>query len=407
MKKTITILCTLLLIITCISLSSCNAVGVDTGDFECTFDTKNNTATIVAYNGSDTEITIPDSFGKFTVTEIGWGAFSQKYDIVKIILPKELKIIGSAAFEYCVGLEQIVLPENVETIGNTAFYNCRGLKEINIPKNVKSIGLCVFSGCSSIEKFAVDSQCTSYSSDESGALLDKTQKNLIQYPLGGKRKTYTMPETIEEISSYAFEKATNLENVTFSSKLKKIGSYAFSGSSVIEAELPEGLEEIGISAFSETPLINLTLPDGLKTIGEGAFSHCSSIVDVSIPASVSTIGQSAFYMCSAIEAFSVDLESKYFVNDQYGALFNKDMSILICYPVASTIAEYKIPSTVKTISANSFSPSLNLTKVIIPDSVEVIESMAFAYCTNLEDVVYEGIAPGTAPGKIAEDAFKK
>ena len=403
MKKIITLLCTLSLIFTCILLSSCNAVGVDTGDFECTFDTKNNTATIVAYNGSDTEITIPDSFGKFTVTEIGWGAFSQKFDITKITLPNGLKIIGSAAFEYCVGLEEIILPETVESIGNTAFYNCRSLKQITIPNGVKSIGICVFSGCSSVEKFEVDKQSSAYSSDESGALLDKSQKNLIQYPLGSKRKTYTMPETVEEISGYAFEKATNLENVTFSSNMKKIGSYAFSGSGIVEAELFENLEEIGISAFSETPLASITLPDGLKTIGEGAFSHCSSIVDVTIPASVSTIGQSAFYMCNAIEAFSVDMESKHFVNDQYGALFNKDMSILICYPVASSIAEYKIPSTVKTISANSFSPSLNLTKVIIPDSVETIESMAFAYCTNLEDIVYEG----TKPNKIAEDAFKK
>ena len=246
MKKLITLFFVCLLVLLCAFLASCDAVKVDTGDFECTFDTKNNTATIVKYNGNDAEITIPDSFGKFTVTEIGWGVFSQKYDVTKITLPSTLKSIGASAFEYCISLEQITIPEKVESIGNSAFYNCRGLEEIYIPKSVKSIGLCVFSGCSSIEKFEVDKENTAYSSDEYGALLNKSQKNMIQYPIGSQRKSYTLPDTVEEISSYAFEKATTLENVTFSNNLKKIGSYAFSNSSIIEVELLEGVEEIGI-----------------------------------------------------------------------------------------------------------------------------------------------------------------
>ena len=400
MKKTLLFF---LVLITAISLFACQKAPSDTGDFECSFDNSTMTATITAYNGSDEDVVIPSAFGKYTVTSIDRAAFSEKYEIASVTLPETLVNIGASAFELCVGIKTIEIPEGVKTIGNTAFANCRGLKEVTIPKSVEAIGICAFTGCTSLESIEVDPSNTSYSSDRYGALLDKEQKNLIQFPLGSDRKTYIMPESVKVIASYAFEKSKNIETVEFSPVLEKIESYAFQGSSIKTAVFGDSLTEIGAFCFNESKLSTLELGRSVKTLGDSAFSWCTFLGGFSIPASLESIGTSAFFMCTSISEYKVDGENKSFSSDENGVLFNKDKTYLIYYPTANTASEYIIPDGVSSISARAFSPTLNLKKVTVPDSVEAIGELAFAQCSNLTDVVYLGTPPKT----IADNAFEK
>lgn len=400
MKKAILLLAFLLV---AVSLCACQQPPSDTGDFECEFDSESMTAAITAYNGSDEDVVIPSSFGKYTVTSIDRGAFSEKYEIVSVTLPDTLVSIGTSAFELCVSLKTVELPEGLKTIGNTAFASCRGLKEITIPKTVDSIGICVFTGCTSLESIEVDGANASFSSDRYGALLDKDQKTLIQFPLGSDRKSYTMPDTVKTIASYAFEKSKNLETVEFSPALEKIESYAFQSSSIKEAVFGSSLTEIGAFCFNESKLNSLDLGKSVKTLGDSAFSWCTTLGNFTIPASLESIGTSAFYMCTSISEYKVDAENKSFSSDENGVLFNKDKTYLIYYPTASTLEEYTIPDGVASISARAFSPTLSLKKVTVPDSVESIGELAFAQCSNLADVNYLGTPPTT----IAENAFEK
>lgn len=59
-------------------------------------------------------------------------------NIPKIVLPPNIKTIGSRAFKHCQA-EEIVLPDTLNAIGSGAFAYCRSLKEIKIPKSVNSL----------------------------------------------------------------------------------------------------------------------------------------------------------------------------------------------------------------------------------------------------------------------------
>lgn len=399
-KKILSALC---LISVCILLLvSCSAKTPDTDDFICEFDTKNKTVSVTGYSGNKDSVVIPETFGKYTVTSIGMGAFADQYDISEIVLPKTLKIIGPSAFDLCISIKSITLPEGIERIGDAAFSNCRGLTEITIPKNVSSIGLCVFAGCSSLESITVDEENSSYRSDSYGALLTKDESVILRFPSGSLRPSYVMSDKVKTVSSYAFENSKNLKDITFSPFLEKIEGYAFIGSGVQSAVLGDSLLEIGQFAFSEASLKSLDLGKNIKSIGDSAFSWCTALSEVTLPASVTDIGKAAFYMCSSVSRFTVDPNNEHYTSDYSGVLFDKNASVLLHYPLGNTSPEYVIPSSVTKISSHAFSLTLNLKKVTIPDSVAEIEKEAFAYCANLSDVVYDG----TRPESISEDAFK-
>lgn len=398
MKKLLTLF---ILITVAIFSISCGQSTPDTGEFVCEFDKATKTATITEYTGKSDSVTIPESFGKYTVTSIGREAFSEKYDISEIKLPSTLKTIEASAFELCISLKEIVFPDSLETIGNTAFADCRNLKKIQIPKNLRSVGICAFTRCTSLESFAVEEGNNGYSNDSYGALFDKTQEKLIVFPAGSQRKNYEMPETVLTISEYAFEKTQNLESVTFSPALTRVESYAFQGSSIQEAYFGDKLEEIGSFCFNESKLTTIEIGSSLKKIGESAFAWCLSLDGITLPSTVEEIGVSAFYMCTSFTEYAVDSENPSFSTDERGVLFNKDKTVLFYYPIANTAEEYMIPHTVTEISYYAFSPCLNLKKVTVPDSVKIIEEHAFAQCSNLADVIYEG----TKPEEIAENAF--
>ena len=65
-----------------------------------------------------------------------------------------------------------------------------------------------------------------------------------------------MPNTVITVEEYAFELCIvlKLENITFSTALKKIGKRAFS-QSIGKSNLIEGIEEIGYMAFGRNSIV--------------------------------------------------------------------------------------------------------------------------------------------------------
>ena len=399
MKRIITALLLILVALVCIS---CGEEKPDTGNFEVEFDEKTKSAEIVGFTAKAEKVTIPEKFGKYTVTSIGRNAFKENYDVSEIIFPKTLKTIGTSAFELCVSLKDIQLPEGLEKIDNTVFANCRKLEYVYIPASVKTIGICAFTGCTSLDELEVAEGNPNYCTDEDGVLFNKDKTQLIQYPLGSDLVEYEIPEGTTEVSSYAFEKTKKLKTVIAPTSLKIVGSYAFQASSISKIEFSE-VETIDNFAFNESKLQYADLGNNLKKIGDSAFSWCTSLYNLNLPASVESIGTSAFYMCTSIDCYTVDKDNANYTTDEHGVLFNKDMTVLLYYPNARELHEYTVPDTVTLISTRAFSPSLNLKKVTIPDSVETIEEYAFAQCANLKETIYEG----TQPQSIADNAFEK
>ena len=171
--------------------------------------------------------------------------------------------------------------------------------------------------------------------------------------------------TVTSIGSSAFSYCRNLTSVTIPSSVTSIGNYAFQHCA---------------------DLNSITIPNGVTSIGEYAFWYCDSLKTVNIPSSVTSIGQSAFSSCDGITSFSVNSGNSYYCSDSYGALYNKDKTILIHYPIGNTRTSFTIPSSVTTIGYEAFRNNNYLTRITIPSSVKTIEGYAFHGLNKLTSI---------------------
>ena len=219
-------------------------------------------------------VVIPDS-----VTSIGRWAFGYCESLTSVTIPDSVTSIGSCAFYDCTGLTSITIPDSVTSIGESAFAFCTGLTSVTIPDSVTSIGDEAFNNCTRLTSITVKEGNPKYSSDEYGVLFNKDKTLLIQYPIGNKRTSYTIPDSVTSIGDWAFAQCTGLTSVTIGNSVTSIGEAAF---------------------WLCTSLTSVTIPNSVTSIGSSAFSMCVSLTSVTIPDSVTSIGNGAFYFCTSL-----------------------------------------------------------------------------------------------------------
>ena len=81
---------------------------------------------LLAYIGTDTNVTIPNS-----VSTIGYTAFAYYSDLTSVSIPNSVTSIEEGAFAYCDGLTSITIPNSVTSIGEAAFFDCTSLTTLN------------------------------------------------------------------------------------------------------------------------------------------------------------------------------------------------------------------------------------------------------------------------------------
>jgi hypothetical protein len=98
---------------------------------------------------------------------------------------------------------------------------------------------------------------------------------LVAYPTAKADSTYTVPESVTEISTSAFANNTYLEKVILKS-VEKIGDYAFeSCTSLNEVRFSKNLKSIGACAFYGcTSLLSVAINDDIEEIGSYALGYC-------------------------------------------------------------------------------------------------------------------------------------
>ncbi len=134
------------------------------GNYQYTLDDAGNAA-IVAYTGTGTSVTIPETVGGHPVTAIGEYAFSPYsnvhnsndncYDITTVNIEAKLTSIGEAAFSGCENLTTINLPNTITEMGYGVFEGCTALKSIAFPRGMTEIPVTTFSACTSLESITI------------------------------------------------------------------------------------------------------------------------------------------------------------------------------------------------------------------------------------------------------------
>lgn len=238
-----------------------------------------------------------------------------------------------------------------------------------------------------------------------------------------------IPATVTSIGRLAFRCCKFLATVTFAegSQLKSIGGNAFSGTDPAhpifkEIQIPDSVETIGTNAFQNCQdLESITLPASLKTIESSAFSSCRNLSEVRLPTSLKAIQSYVFDGCSSLETVFYDgplaqwsqiTADKGFLGYSCPSLVMSDYTAQFISvrdeddpfppPKTVTITKYTgtestviLPSTISSwpvtkIGEDALKDNTTITSVTIPASVTEIGSNAFAGCTNLTSVHYEG-----------------
>lgn len=147
--------------------------------------------------------------------------------------------------------------------------------------------------------------------------LNLKDVKIVDCYINGEREDNVIPD-------YAFwgesqypspNRMPTLKYIVFPDKLKKIGRYAFRGTSLChEIILPEGLTYVGDHAFDNTDVNSdgiwgsdgiwytntirrISLPSTLKHIGDGAFAGCPIEQELSFPEELEYLGKTAFASC--------------------------------------------------------------------------------------------------------------
>ena len=231
----------------------------------------NSTNNSSSYSGS---VVIPSSvkyYGKtYSVTSIGWLAFSYCSGLTSITIPESVTSIGDGAFYDCTSLTSVTIPNSVTSIGGSACSECSGLTSITIPESVTSIGQNAFSSCRGLT-------------------------------------SVTIPNSVTSIGNYAFSYCSGLTSITIPNSVTSIGYYAFQNcTSLTSVTIPNSVTSIGGSAFSEcSGLTSITIPESVTSIGDYAFYDCSSLTSVTIPNSVTSIGWYAFPYCRGLTSITI------------------------------------------------------------------------------------------------------
>lgn len=129
---------------------------------------EDGTLIITNYKGTATEVTVPETIGKNTVTAIGMGAFSGRSSynglrytadqletgrkLTKVTLPKTIALIESWVFADCKSLKEMIIPPAVKEIGSHAFYGCTKLENVGDICRANTIGTMAFEACTSLKK---------------------------------------------------------------------------------------------------------------------------------------------------------------------------------------------------------------------------------------------------------------
>lgn len=287
-------------------------------------------------------------YAEDAIPESAFGIDNNVPRLNNLVLPDNLKTIGSMAF-YCQSLSgSLIIPEGVKVIRESAFAECRNLLGIlSLPSTLVEIGCNAFWGC----PFTCELS------------LPKNLKSIGDrafYNCSGFYGNLILPEGLLKIETEVFGECSNLTG---------------------DLKIPQNVKEIKLQAFFNCSKLNgrLTLPDGLGNIGHGAFGECKFRGPLVLPSTLTCI-VAAFWG----NMFSGELKLPASLKELRGGAFGG------CSRISGTI---EIPENIIAIDGRTFWGCSSIEKIVLPSKIDVIKSGAFQDCFGLGSIVCNAVNP--------------
>lgn len=205
----------------------------------------------------------------------GRNFFCNVPSLKKVILPKQVEVVGAYSFNKCIGLETIEWGEDSEVeeiegnIGNSgvagmiimyyhgAFMDCISLTEVTLPKSISTFKAGAFMNCTSL-------------------------------------KTLTFPDDgdIKELLCSSTSYSTGISTHGYSM------GHLWGCTSLETINLPDNLRKIDIDAFYCTPFRKIVIPETVKYLTtDYLFCGCERLEEVTLPSTVTEYSKEMFAGC--------------------------------------------------------------------------------------------------------------
>lgn len=391
------------------------------------------------------EDTIKYAGFKYDIVGIGSWAFADNPNIKSIVLPDSITEIGTDPFSGCssianisvnagnpvydsredcnalietatntllLGSNNTIIPNSITVIDDYAFNNCVLLESIAIPANVVKIKS-RFEGCTSLSRISVDAENPVYDSRENCNAIIETETNTLIVACNNS----IVPNTIKEISPWAFTSLNNATSLNVPKGLKYIDSNIFKDLTHLESiNIPDTVEWIAHDAFSGCSAISqisvdpnnpyydsrdkcnaviitrndsliigcntTNIPDTVRHIGIMAFGASTMLTRINIPKSVRKLGLNPFYNCTSLDSLSVEKGNPTYDSRGGCNAIIESKTNSLCIACNTTV----IPGNVKKIKTYAFYKCQKLKSVVIPDGVTKIANDTFCKCSELTNV---------------------
>lgn len=148
-------------------------------------------------------------------------------NVANYTVPAGVKEIASYAIAGNRNMTSIDLNEVIK-VETSAIVDIAKLKTIKLPKDIKKDGLKqgAFESCNALEAYEVAAGNTDFSA-VGGVLFSANKETPYFYPLAKPDETYTIPSTVKEIASKAFQGATKLTSLVIPTSVENIRDQAF------------------------------------------------------------------------------------------------------------------------------------------------------------------------------------
>ena len=323
--------------------------GTQTADGWSYETNSNGTLTITGYSGTETKVTVPATIGGKSVSEIGYAAFASNSV-----------------------LEEMTVSEGIQTVNGDVF-TMSSLKKLWLPASLNTFR--PSANMDKLEGIYVDS-ASQYYKDVDGVLYNKNMTTLVKYPAQKKATTFAVPGSVTALADSSMDSNIFLQKIV----------------------LPDSVELVDFGAFKNcSKLSDVTLPEQCKSVGQFAFSG-TALTSFYIPAALDTLGAGAF-MNTKISSMTVSPQNTKFYLDGKGGLYEHSNSThlsadfsqwhRVCeelFYYYGSDEEYTILDGTITLEMYSFCNSNNLKKLVMPDSVQTLESSWLSDCSNLEEL---------------------
>ena len=229
--------------------------------------------------------------------------------ITAVSLPESLTSLGESVFSNCKLLETANIPTTITIVPRYIFYYCPKLTTVTLHDGITSIGYSAFSGCESLVLTALPSALTSiesyafyntkainanltlpetvttlgynafYGSGITGFIITKPVNSFDNNtPAECKNlASVSLPNTMTILPDGTFQGTTSLKTITLPESLEEIRSYAFSGSGLETIVLPLKLKTIGYQAFYNTKLSEIKIPKNVTSVGAYFAAYCKQL----------------------------------------------------------------------------------------------------------------------------------